>query len=326
MRIVAWPIGRAPAGVRTPIIFLCAAAFFTFTLTVPGFASAANLSAIMIAAVPLLVLATGQTFVLISGGIDLSAPSIVGLVSVAGGVMISADVGLIAEGAAAPLAGAAVMLGTGALVGLVNGTCIGVLRMPAFMVTLTVGMFSAGLAVLLVRLAANTETMFDLPRAFIAVGGTPLIAGIVACGCTLSAHGVLEGTRYGRMLRAVGYNSRAAKVSGVPVATVTAGAYVTSGIFAAVAGMLLTGSLETASPTHGRTLLLDVIGATVIGGTSLSGGRGQVWGTVLGVLFLAALGNGLILLNLSDFVITMVKGLVILIAAIADRATALDEH
>ncbi len=303
-----------------PILLVCAAAIMAFALTIPEFASAANVSAILISSVPLLLLATGQTFVLISGGIDLSAPSIVGLVSVAGGLAMSADAGRIANEATAPLAGAAVMLGTGVLVGLVNGTCVGVLRMPAFMVTLTIGMFTGGLAVLLVRLAANTETIFNLPRAFVGIGGTPIVAGLVACGFVLAAQGLLERTRYGRMLRAVGYNPRAATVSGVPIATVTTGAYVTSGLFAAVAGLLLTGSLETASPTHGRTLLLDVVGATVIGGTSLSGGRGHVWGTVLGVLFLAILGNGLTLLNLSEFVITIVKGIVILVAAIADRA------
>ena len=218
------------------------------------------------------------------------------------------------------LAGMVVMLATGGLAGLLNGTCVGALRMPAFMVTLTSGMFAGGLAVLLVRVAADTETMFNLPPAFVAVGATPLIAGLVACGGMLGAQGLLAGTSYGRMLQAVGYNPRTARVSGVPVARVTAAAYVISGVFAALAAVLLTGSLETASPTHGRQLLLDVIGAAVIGGTSLSGGRGQVGGTAVGVLFLAVLGNGLTLLNLSDFAITIVKGLLILVAAIVDSA------
>lgn len=312
------PIAVAPRGL---ILVIAAATFIGFMLTIPGFASAANVSGILIASLPLLLLATGQTFVLVSGGIDLSAPAIVGLASVAGGLVMSADTGLMAGHQMAPVAGLLVMFAAGALAGLVNGACVGSLRMPAFMVTLTVGMFAGGLAVLLVRLAANTETMFNLPPAFVIVGATPLAAGAVASGFALAAHGLLSATAYGRMLRAVGYNGRAAMISGVPVARVTTGAYVISGVSAAVAAVLLTGSLETASPTHGRTLLLDVIGATVIGGTSLSGGRGHVWGAVLGVLFLAMLGNGLTLLNLSDFTITIVKGIVILIAAIADRFT-----
>lgn len=320
MRAASWPLGRAAAGARAPIVVLCAAAFIAFTVTIQGFASAANLSGIAMAALPLLLLATGQTFVLVSGGIDLSATAVVGLVSVAGGLVMSADAGLLADHGAAPFAGLLVMLATGILAGVVNGTCVGTLAMPSFMVTLTVGMFAGGLAVLLVRLAAGTETMFSLPRGFVGIGGTPLVAALVASGCALAAQGLLGKTSYGRMLRAVGYNPRAARVSGVRVARVTAGAYVLSGLFAAFAAILLTGSLETASPAHGRPLLLDVIGATVIGGTSLSGGRGQVWGTVLGVLFLAMLGNALTLLNLSDFVVTIVKGCVILVAAILDHA------
>jgi ribose/xylose/arabinose/galactoside ABC-type transport system permease subunit len=312
------PGARGP----TPILFLCGSAFVTFTVAVPGFASVDNVSGILISAVPLLLLATGQTFVLVSGGIDLSAPSLVGLASVAGGLVMSGDTGLLSDHAAAPLWGFIAMVATGALAGLLSGVCIGALRMPAFMVTLTVGMFAGGLGVLLVRLAANTETLFNLPRGFVSVGGTPVIAGTLAWMCAVAGHGLLATTTYGRMLQAVGYNSRAARVSGVPVARVTATAYVISGTLAAVAAVLMTGSLETASPTHGRTLLLDVIGATVIGGNSLSGGRGNVWGTALGVLFLAAIGNALTLLNLSDFVITMIKGVLILVAAVLDRFTS----
>ena len=121
------------------------------------------------------------------------------------------------------------MLATGALAGLVNGVCVGVLRMPAFMVTLTIGMFAGGLAVLLVRLAANTETLFNLPQASWRSGQYRPPRGR-RLRRRVSAAGVLERTRYGRMLQAVGYSPRAARVSGVPVARVTAIAYVTSGI------------------------------------------------------------------------------------------------
>jgi ribose/xylose/arabinose/galactoside ABC-type transport system permease subunit len=210
------------------------------------------------------------------------------------------------------------MLVTGALAGLLNGICIGRVGMPAFMVTLTTGMFAGGLAVFLVRLVADAETLFNLPGAFVAIGSTPALAAAVAGGCALIAHGLLRTTAYGRMLQAAGCNWRTAVVSGVRVGPTVAGAYVVSGTCAAVAAILMTGSLETASSTHGRPLLLDVIGATVIGGASLTGGRGHVAGTAAGVLFLAVLGNGLTLLNLSDFVISIVKGLVILAAATID--------
>jgi ribose/xylose/arabinose/galactoside ABC-type transport system permease subunit len=320
LRAVRFRGAAAAVGVPAPILVLCAVAFLAFAVAIPGFASTGNVTSILIAALPLLLLAAGQTFVLISAGIDLSATSIVGLTSVIGGLMMHGEGALWAGEALAPAAALFAMLGSGVLVGLVNGVCVGTLGMPAFMVTLTTGMFAGGLAVLLVRLAANMETLFDLPQTFIALGSVPVAAGAIAFSGALAAATVLERTRYGLMLRAVGYNPLAARVSGVPVARVTAIAYVFSGISAALAAVLLTGSLETASPSHGRQLLLDVIGATVIGGTSLAGGRGHVWGTAVGVLFLAVLGNGLTLLNLSDFVITIIKGLLILVAAIADAA------
>jgi len=135
---------------------------------------------------------------------------------------------------------------------------------------------------------------------------------------TFVAHVLLARTLLGRWLYAVGHNPRASLISGVPVAGVTVGAYVLSGIFAAMAAILLTARLETGSPNHGKALLLDVIGAAVIGGTSLFGGKGKVVWTVYGVLFLTLISNGLNLLNLSDFLIMIIKGVVILVAALLD--------
>ena len=298
---------------------LCAMSFVGLAVLVPGFATASNLLAILIAALPLLLLASGQAFVLVSGGIDLSATALVGLASVAGGLVMSLDSAWFV--ATAPTAAGLVsMLAAGTLAGLVNGACVGGLGMPAFMVTLTVGMFAGGLGVLLARVGADTETVYNLPPAFLTIGGTPVTACLLAGACALAAQATLASTRFGRMLRAVGYSARAARVSGVRVPLVTAAAYVLSGASAALAAVLLTGSLETASPAHGRTLLLDVVGATVIGGVSLSGGRGHVWGAALGVAFLSVISNVLTLLNVSDFAVTIVKGLLIVAAAIADRA------
>ena len=307
------------AGARAPLLVVCLATLAAFSAAVTGFGSAANLAGIVIAGTPLLLLATGQTLVLVSGGIDLSAPAVVGLASVAGGLLMSADGGLLGEHPAAAGAGLAGMLVVGGLAGLAHGVCVGALGMPAFMVTLALGMFFGGTAVLAVRLAADTETMFGLPRGFVAIGGLPWAAAALALGGAGAAQALLSLTRYGRTLQAVGYNALAARASGIAVSRITARAYVLSGVFAALAAILLTGSLETASPAHGRPLLLDVIGATILGGTSLSGGRGHVWGTALGVLFLGLLSNGLTLLNLSEFAITIVKGLLILVAAILDR-------
>jgi ribose transport system permease protein len=128
----------------------------------------------------------------------------------------------------------------------------------------------------------------------------------------------LRRTRYGHWLYAAGHNPQAARISGVPVAGVTWAAYILSGLCAAAASILYTGQTETGSPVLGEQILLDVIGATVIGGTSLFGGKGKVVWTVGGVVLLKQIDNSLNLLSLSSFAIMMVKGAVILLAALLD--------
>lgn len=307
-----------PGGALGTILLLDAAAFALFALVAPGFASVANLQAVALSALALVLLASGQTLVLITGGIDLAAPAIVGLASVTGALVMGGEHGLLAGHALAATAGVAAMLAAGAVAGAANGAAVGLLRMPPFMATLTMATFASGLAIWMARRGAGSETIYDLPRAVVAMGATPwLMIGVAAAAVTL-AHVVLERTALGRSMRALGHNARTARVSGVPVARVTLQAYAASGLLAALASFLLTAQLETASPAHGRQLLLDVIGASVIGGTSLAGGIGTIASTTLGVVFLALVGNGLTLLNLSDFTITIVKGLVILGAALLD--------
>ncbi len=300
------------------VLFLCLIAFAAFAPFTPGFVSTGNFENLLTACLPLLVLATGQTMVLITGGIDLSVTAIIGLSSVVGALVMGGEQGWLGGSPMAMPVAVAGMLATGALVGLFNGACIAWLRMPAFMVTLTTTMFFSGLAVWLAKKVVNAESIYHLPPAFLALGAQAWMALALAVFATFVAHVLLARTLLGRWLYAVGHNPRASLISGVPVAGVTVGAYVLSGIFAAMAAILLTARLETGSPNHGKALLLDVIGAAVIGGTSLFGGKGKVLWTVYGVLFLSLISNGLNLLNLSDFLITIIKGVVILVAALLD--------
>jgi len=300
------------------VLFLCAFAFAAFAPFTPGFATPDNVWNILVSCLPLLVLATGQTLVLITAGIDLSVSAVVGLASVVGALVMGVEAGWLRGNPAAMPVAVAAMLGTGALVGFFNGACIAWLRMPAFMVTLTSMMFFSGLAVWLAMKVGNSESIYNLPAAFLAFGHQTWLAVALAALASLLAHLLLTRTLLGRWLYAVGQNPRTSLVSGVPVDGVTISAYVLSGLFAALASVLLTARLETGSPNHGKAMLLDVIGAAVIGGTSLFGGKGKVLWTVYGVLFLALLGNGLNLLNVSDFLITIIKGAVILVAALLD--------
>jgi ribose/xylose/arabinose/galactoside ABC-type transport system permease subunit len=313
---------RCPALLRRLIVsdylvlWLSIAYFAALAPFTPGLISPNNLANIMITLLPLFLIAVGQTGVMISGGIDLSATSIIALTSVLGDLAMNGDDGWLANDALAAPAGILLMLAGGAFAGFFNGTAISRFRMPPFIVTLTSMMFFSGLAIWLTR----SKNLNNLPASFNALGGNPVIALIIAAGIGAVAHLMLSRSLFGRWLYAVGHNPKASLVSGVPVNGVVLSTYIISGLCAAMASVLYTGLGETASPVLGQRILLDVIGATVIGGTSLFGGKGKIVGTLFGVLFLKLIDNSLNQLNLSLFAITMTKGAVILIAALVDAA------
>jgi ribose/xylose/arabinose/galactoside ABC-type transport system permease subunit len=208
------------------------------------------------------------------------------------------------------------MLLVGALVGLLNGIAIAQFRMPPFIVTLTSMMFFSGLAIWFTQ----SKNIGNLPAVFNALGGKTWLASLISAPLAGAAHVMLNRSLWGRWLYAVGHNPRTSLVSGVPVGGVIISAYVVSGLLAAVASVLYTGQAESGSPVLAQRLLLDIVGATVIGGTSPFGGKGKILWTLFGVLFLKLIDNSLNLLDLSHFTIMMVKGGVILFAALLDAA------
>jgi ribose transport system permease protein len=296
------------------VLFLCLTWFVCVLPFAPGFTSPENLTNILASLLPLLVVATGQTFVMVAGGIDLSVTSIIALSSVTGALLMNGDTGPLAGSALAVPGGILVMLAVGGAVGAFNGLAITRVNMPPFIVTLTTMMFFSGFAIWLTQ----SKTIYNLPPTFNAMGGRILFSSLVTLWIAVLAHLVLSRSLFGRWLYAIGHKASAAAVSGVPVLRVTLLVYVISGLCGAVASILYTGRLETGSPVTGQKILLDVIGATVIGGTSLYGGKGKVLWTFFGVLFLTLIDNSLNLLNLSHFAIMMVKGAVILLAALID--------
>jgi len=211
-----------------------------------------------------------------------------------------------------------VMLAVGVASGVLQGWAVGFLQMPAFLVTLASLMGVGGLAVWYTqseRIAASeqfVEIWYGRP------GGVPL--PLVWVGAlALAAHFVLSQTVTGRRLYAVGHSPAAARISGVPVVRVTVFAYAVSGFCAGAAAVLVTARLYTGSPQLVENeVLLDCIGAAVIGGASLFGGRGWIGATLLGAFFVALLGNSLNMLGLRYWHVIMVKGGVILLAALLD--------
>jgi ribose/xylose/arabinose/galactoside ABC-type transport system permease subunit len=294
-----------------------------FIPLMPGLVSKGNFRSIVSNLLPLLIVSIAQGFVLITAGIDLSVTSVFACCSVVGGLIMTADGGLLAHSRWAVPAALMAMLLVGLGIGLINGVSITVFRMPPFIVTLSTMTFFGGVAVWLTR----SRNIYQLPKLFIAIGKgslfsiphalllTAVLAGI--------AHLILNQTVMGRWLYSVGQNTKAAIISGVPVNRTILFAYVTSGACATLATVILMGRLETASPIIGQRLLLDTIAAPVIGGVSLFGGRGKVYWIILGALFVTFMDNGLNLLGLSYFAIMMAKGGLILFAAFLDvRRTA----
>lgn len=271
---------------------------------------------------PLLVVAIGQTLVLITGGIDLSVTSIIGLTSISGAMIMNSNSGLLANHPLAFPLGVLAMLLIGGSVGLINGVCVSLLRMAPFIVTLISMMFFNGLAVWLTK----SKKIYHLPENFLKLGydsfaGLAWAAWIVIL-LALAVHFFLQKTAPGQRLYCIGLNSSAAFISGIRVKTLICGTYIACGFCAALGSILYTSRLETGSPVLGQNILLDVIGAVVIGGTSLFGGKGKVLWTIYGVLFITLLNNSLSMMSLSHFNIMMVKGSVILCAAFLDVVRA----
>ncbi len=299
-------------------LLLCVAYSLTMGVLAPGFASVENLSNVLVAMLPLMVVATGQTVVLITAGIDLSVTSIIALTSIAAAALVTGDGGYFidfpqANYWATPLAMVAMLI-IGALIGMVNGGCVVWLKMPPFIVTLTSMIFVSGLAIW----STQSQSISELPDNLLMFGKNVWWAGGIALAVGLSVQVMLSRTRMGSGLRAVGYNPQTALAAGVDVNRLIVLAYTVSGLCAAIGSLLIIGQLETGSPVQWENNLLDVIGATVIGGTSLYGGRGHVLWTFFGVLLLTLIDNSLNLLNLSYFTIMMAKGGVILLAALLD--------
>jgi simple sugar transport system permease protein len=296
----------ANAQVLSIAAFFAACCIF-FSLATDAFLSTGNLLNLLRQSAPMLIVAVAMTFVITTGGIDLSVGSTVALVNALAAIALRADWPW-------PLVIVA-MLGVGALVGLVQGWFVAYQRIPSFIVTLAGLSALRGIALLLTQ-------GFSIPIAsegwFTQIGrgwflGVPMPAFIAVLAVVIGAV-ALSQTRYGRQVIAVGANAEAARRVGMPAQRVVASVYVLTGIAAALAGIIIAARLSSGSSNAAVGFELDVIAAVVLGGTSLMGGRGTILGTTLGALTIAVIGNGLILAHISPFFTQIVTGTIILVA------------
>jgi ribose/xylose/arabinose/galactoside ABC-type transport system permease subunit len=252
------------------------------------------------------ILAAGMTFVILTAGIDLSVGSIVGLSG-----MICADVLVRGHGLAA---GVAVGLLVGLGVGVVNGLVITKVKIPPFIVTLAMMQVVRGAAFKY----TDARTISGLPVSFAMLSESLPTLGITAAVFVL-AWLVLTRTPFGRHVYATGGNPEAAWLSGIRVKRLLFAVYALCGATAGLAGVLVASRLGAGYPRAGEFYELDAIAAVVVGGTSLFGGRGSIWGTLAGAFFIGILNNGLNLFRVSTYDQMIVKGAVLLAAASLDR-------
>jgi ribose transport system permease protein len=278
----------------------------------PGFLTTGNLTNVLVQSVFVVILGIGMTFVLVAGGINLSVGSTMGLSA-------ALTIYCINHGAPVPFA---LLLGlaAGAAVGFFNSYFITVLKMADFIVTLGTLSLVRGMVELMTansRLNTQSEAFGFLASG--SVGGIPA-AVLIAAAVVIIGAITLAKTSAGRRIYAVGLNPRSAHLAGVRVERVQVGVCVTSGVLAALAGILLASRLTSAHPALGTGYELMAIAAAAIGGTSLAGGRGSVLGTVVGALLLGVLQNSLSLLRINAFWFQIITGLMIVVAVLLDGA------
>jgi ribose/xylose/arabinose/galactoside ABC-type transport system permease subunit len=312
-------------GQFAPVIFLIAL-MIVFALLEPRFLSSINLFNVMRQISITGLVAIGMTFVILTAGIDLSVGSLLALAGLAaaivakGGIEVRFNVGVETEALGYgwfPAMIVAVLVGLAG--GLLQGTAITKLKVPPFVVTL--GGLSAFRGAALLIAGGGPISGFDMDYVWWGQGriGPVPVPVIVFLAFAALAHIVLTYTRFGRHVYAVGGNVEAARLAGLPVQRILVLVYVIVGFFSGLAGFILSARLNSSEAVAGIGYELTVIASVVIGGTSLFGGIGTVWGTVVGSILIGVLINGLVLLNVSPYVQQIIIGVIIVLAVFFDQ-------
>jgi ribose transport system permease protein len=303
-------VGRFSLGRYTGVLIGLLAVCAYLWITEPVFMTWDNWQNIIRAQAVVAILAIGMTFVVLTGGIDLSVASMT-----AGAAMI---LGIAVEHGWAWEQAALAGIATGVVMGFVNGFLIGLTRIPFFVVTL--GTLSIYQSFALLTTSGETISLFSFPK-FLPLAdhvngnwvGLPTL--LVVCGLLyLVGVFVLRYTRFGRSVYAVGSNPEAARLTGIEVTAVLVSVYTISGLLAGIAAVVQTGRLTASGPNVDPNLMLTVIAAVLIGGTAFTGGEGSLLGTIIGVMFLGVIQNGLSLSGVSTFWQGTVSGLILILA------------
>jgi ribose transport system permease protein len=291
--------------------------FVFFSVASPNFLNYANVTAILFSTVVIGTLALGTTFVIITGGIDLSIGTGMALCAVISGELI------VNAGLPVPVG----VLGTilfGGVLGLINGFNIAILKIPPFIATLAMMLVAQGLALVI---SHSTPIYFSDAPSYLKISTGHLVPGlnlpnavIVLAVLSVVSAVVLNKTILGRYTASIGSNEEATALSGINTRKWKIVVYALAGLFIGMAGVLISARLGSAQPATGAGYELQAIAAVVIGGTSLAGGKGSIVGTVIGALIISVLNNGLQIMSIPQEWQNVILGCVILVAVYADMA------
>lgn len=299
------------------IVVAIFAEVLVFSLLAPQFLSIDNLVNVALSIAITGILAVGMTFIILTGGIDLSIGSVLAVAGIVAAICAKTlgDAGIFVGIIAAVL--------VGMLCGLFNGVTISRFRVPPFVVSLAVLTIARGLAFIIADKFSGSTSVSELPTGFAFLGReklfgipVPVISMLIvfAIGWFLLRH-----TRFGRYVYAIGGNSEASFLAGINVKSVTTWVYVLNGFLVGLAGVTLASRLGAGLANAGMQYELDVIAAVVVGGTSLMGGKGSVVSTLFGAIFIGVLNNGLNLAGIDPYLQKIALGVVILLAVLADQ-------
>ncbi len=301
--------------------FLLVIAVIVFTLLSDNFLTGRNLMNVVRQSVYLTIVSLGQMFALLTGGFDLSVGTILALTSVVGAMVMASVYGAMPEAAGLAIAiGALAGILAGTSIGAVNGIGVAVFNVSPFIMTLGIASVGFGIALYL----TGGVPVYGMPIEFGDTFGFGTWFGIpspiyVAVLFIVLVYFIVNWTRFGRYLYAVGGNIKAARLSGISTRFTLFTTYVICGFLAAVSGMLLTARLDTGEANIGASMPLESIAACVIAGVSLRGGVGRVENVVLGALFIGLVQNGMNLARIESYLQTVVLGGLLILAVVADQ-------
>jgi ribose transport system permease protein len=291
------------------VVMLLVVAFFLYKSA--RFGTVENMTTILIAAAPFALIALGQTLVILTGGIDLSVGSVIAASAMAAAYVAKASAGNL-------LLTILVAVAVGLVAGAVNGFVVSRMNVPPFIATLGMLTLASGIAYVI----GGGAPINGLPANFGSIANTEVlglkIPVILMILCIIAFAVIMKRTSYGMRVYAVGGNRLAAEIAGVKSRRVLFSVYTISGVLAGISGLMLASRVISGAPNLGQGYELDAIAAVVIGGASLMGGRGTVWGTAIGLLLIQTLNNGLDLLIVPSYWQDVIKGVLIVLAVAID--------